>query len=81
MKKINIFKAGKHTSASGQSLEFTESDLQATVDAYNPETHEAPIVVGHPKDHGPAYGWIQSLAFSEDTGLEADPQQVDPDFS
>lgn len=81
MQKINIFKAGKHTSASGQLLEFKESDLQATVNAYNPETHEAPIVVGHPKDNGPAYGWIQSLAFSEDSGLEADPQQVDPDFS
>ena len=81
MKRINIFKAGKHTSAAGVALEFAESDLQASVDAYDPKIHEAPITVGHPKDNLPAYGWISGLEFSEDRGMDATPSQVDADFA
>lgn len=81
MKRINIFKPGTHTSASGSTLSFSETDLQATVDAYDPELHEAPITVGHPKDNLPAYGWIKGLSFSEERGLDATPDQVDADFA
>ena len=81
MKRINIFKPGTHTSASGSTLSFSESDLQASVDAYDPELHEAPITVGHPKDNLPAYGWIKSLSFSEERGIDATPDQVDSDFA
>lgn len=80
MKQIEIFKAGKHTSAGGQTLSFGESDLDATVKAYDPALHEAPIVVGHPKDNGPAYGWVTGLSFSEGV-LQADLGQVDPEFA
>ena len=79
MKTLAIFRPGKHTSAAGTALEFTEADLAATVDAYDPAIHEAPIVVGHPKDNGPAYGWVRSLAFAEGE-LTADVDQVDPAF-
>lgn len=79
MKGIHIFKPGKHTSSQSVSLEFSEDQVKATVDAYNPELHEAPIVIGHPKDNGPAWGWVNGLEFNED-GLMADPQQVDPQF-
>lgn len=81
MKRLNIFKAGTHTSAAGVALTFSESDLQASVDAYDPSLHEAPITVGHPKDNLPAYGWIKSLSFSEQRGLDAVPHQVFPDFA
>lgn len=79
-KTLNIFKAGTHTSAGGQTLGFSESDLEQSANAYDVSLHEAPIVVGHPKDNLPAYGWIQSLSFGEN-GLEAEPHQVDEDFS
>ncbi len=79
MQAIHIFKAGKHTCSQGQELEFTESDLQASVDAYDPALHEAPIVVGHPKSNAPAWGWVSGLNFSEQ-GLTADPKEVDPEF-
>lgn len=79
MKTIHIFKAGKHTSSQGQSLEFTENHLKASVQAYDPSIHEAPIVVGHPKSNAPAWGWVSSLDYSED-GLNALPDQLDPDF-
>lgn len=80
MKRIHIFKAGTHTSSSGSTLEFTEDALQAAVDAYDPQVHEAPIVVGHPKDNGPAFGWIAGLDFDEGN-IFAAPSQVNEDFA
>jgi len=81
MKKLNIFKPGRHTDAHGTVADFTEDAIRASALAYNPAIHEAPIVVGHPKDNLPAYGWVQGLEFSEDSGLEAIPHQVDTDFA
>lgn len=80
MKRIHIFKTGTHTSAAGQTLSFSEADLQASVDNYDPALHEAPIVIGHPKDNGPAFGWVNSLSFHEGN-LDAIPQQVNEDFA
>jgi hypothetical protein len=80
MKSFQIFKAGKHTASSGTTLEFSEDQLRAAVEAYDPELHEAPIVVGHPRDNGPAYGWIKSLSFA-DGAIVAEPQQLDADFA
>jgi hypothetical protein len=78
-KPIQIFKPGTHTAMSGSTLEFTEADLQASAEAYDPGKHEAPIVVGHPKTDAPAYGWIKSLSYAD--GLEAEPHQVDENFA
>jgi len=77
---LQIFKPGRHTAMSGHAIAFSESDLQATVAAYNPALHEAPLVVGHPKADLPAYGWVQTLAYSEG-GIDATPAQVNPDFA
>lgn len=81
MKPFQIFKPGKHTASSGQVIEFTEDMLRAAVAAYDPTVHEAPIVVGHPKDNGPAYGWVKSLSFDDSGAVVVDTQQVDADFS
>lgn len=71
---------------SGAALSFSEADLQATVAAYDPAKHEAPLVVGHPQHDLPAYGWVQGLRFSDgddggEAGLYALPAQVNPDFA
>lgn len=81
MQAFEIFKTGKHTAANGVTLEFGEDMLKQAVVAYDPALHEAPIVVGHPKDNGPAYGWIKSLSFTEDGMIVANPDQVDADFA
>lgn len=81
MKRFEIFRPGRHTAASGVTLNFSEADLQAAVAAYDPAAHEAPIVVGHPKDNAPAYGWVGSLSFGEGGAMEAAPIQVDADFA
>jgi hypothetical protein len=79
-KTLEIFKVGKHTTASGQTLEFNEADLQATVAAYDPQKHEAPLVVGHPSIDAPAYGWVKGLSFAEGAMI-AEPDQVDAAFA
>jgi hypothetical protein len=82
MKPFSIFRKGKHTAMSGATLEFSEDKLKAAVAAYDPALHEAPMVVGHPKDNAPAYGWIQSLSFNEETGeISVVPHQVDESFA
>lgn len=79
MKRIEIFKPGRHTAMSGAVIEFSESDLQATAAAYDPKLHEAPLVVGHPQLDAPAYGWVKSLTYGDT--LQAEPDQVDPAFA
>lgn len=80
MKTFEIFKPGTHTASSGTTLQFTEDDLRAAVQAYDPALHEAPIVVGHPRDNAPAYGWVKSLAYA-DGAINAEPIQVDANFA
>ena len=55
-KRIKIFRGGAQTTASGQTIEFSEADLDGVVQNYDPAVHEAPIVIGHPKTDAPAYG-------------------------
>jgi len=80
MKSLHIFKSGSHTAMNGVSFDFSESDLAATVDAYDPALHEAPMVIGHPKHDAPAAGWVKSLTATAQ-GLIAEPQQVNPAFA
>lgn len=58
---IEIFKTGTHTDGHGRTKTYTEADLDRIVRTYDPNMHEAPIVIGHPKDNAPAYGWVGGL--------------------
>ena len=78
--KIAIFRTGTHTAMDGATLTFGDADLIAMAAAYNPDRHEAPLVVGHPATDGPAYGWVKGLSLDGGV-LYADPQQVDPAFA
>lgn len=80
MDALHIFKAGRQTAMNGAEIEFSEADLAATVAAYDPALHEAPIVVGHPRTDAPAYGWVRALS-STGADLQADPHQVDAAFA
>jgi hypothetical protein len=81
MQPIEIFKIGTHTAMAGQTLDFSRDSLAAAVAAYAPATHEAPIVVGHPKDNHPAFGWIDHLELTADGVVLAHPKQVDAEFA
>lgn len=80
MNAFEVFKVGAHTSSNGKTLNFSEEMLRDSANKYDPSLHEAPIVVGHPKDNHPAFGWIKSLDFS-DGKLTATPGEVNADFA
>lgn len=80
MKSLEIFKAGNHVTANGQQLTFSEAELVASANAYDPKLHEAPIVIGHPKHDDPAYGWIGGVRV-DGSSYFADPKQVDLEFA
>jgi cation transport regulator ChaB len=76
---FEIFRAGVHTDSAGRTREWTKADLEEIASLYNPEVHEAPIVIGHPADDAPAYGWIEALRVAGDR-LLAKPKQLAEDF-
>lgn len=80
MKPFEIFRTGTHTTAKGQTLTFAETDVADIAASYDPALHEAPIVVGHPKQDGPAYGWVKSLSV-KDGRIVAEPDRLDAAFS
>lgn len=79
---FEIFKTGTHTSDKGISKEYTLDDLNFIANSYKPEEDEAPIVIGHPVDNDPAFGWVSSLSVSEDGKLIADApdDRLHPEF-
>lgn len=76
---IEIFRAGRHTDMHGRTIEFTADDIKRIADSYDPQLHQAPVVVGHPKIDAPAYGWIDKLVADGDS-LYAAEAQVDEAF-
>lgn len=80
MEPIHFFRAGKHTATNGTQVAFSEAQLAGIAAAYDPKRHEAPIVVGHPKNDAPAYGWVEKIIARPD-GLYAVPRQVSPEFA
>lgn len=78
---IEIFRAGRHVSASGEVVTFSDADLDQIAQSYDPSLHEAPLVVGHPKsDAAPAYGWAKDL-LRKGSALKAVVGDVDADFA
>lgn len=76
---FEIFKAGTHTDSAGNTRTWTEADLDTIVAKYDPATHEAPVVIGHPKDNAPAWGWIDALK-REGSALLAQAKDLVPEF-
>lgn len=56
-----IFRAGTHTDSQGRSRTWTTDDLDHMIASYDPAKREAPLVLGHPKDNAPAFGWVECL--------------------
>ena len=72
---FEVFKAGRHTDSNGNTRDWTPEDLEKIASSYNPQEHEAPIVIGHPETDSPAYGWIEALKV-EGEKLLAKPRQL-----
>ena len=72
---IEIFRAGDY----GERGEWTVQDLDRLAAAYNPRLQPAPVVIGHPKDDAPAYGWVARLRRAGQS-LWAQLEKVDAGF-
>ena len=80
-KQIEIFRAGTFSPMEGNSISFTENDVQTIADNYDPDKYMAPLVIGHPKHDAPAFGWVKALSFSGEKRLVATNDDVDPAFA
>jgi len=80
MKWIEILKVGKWKDSSGKEHTFTEKDLEEIEKKYEKRTNDAPIVVGHPKDNSPAFGWVEKLK-KEGKVLKAKIKDIVPEFA
>lgn len=76
---IEIFKTGTHTDSRGRTKTFTEEDLDRTMALYDSKQHESPVVIGHPKDNAPAWGWAAELRRMGNT-LQAKLHDIAPEF-
>ncbi|MDT4834134.1 hypothetical protein FQZ97_677680 [compost metagenome] len=81
MKLIPFFRAGQHLDNQGRKVDFTEADLDAAIAGYDPALHRAPLVIGHPKDNGPAFGWVRSIGRNTKGEAAAVPEQLHNDFA
>ena len=77
---IEVFRTGTHTDSAGNIREWKEDDLKKIAENYDPEKNEAPIVIGHPTDSSPAYGWVEKIK-TEGGILWAKCKDIIPEFA
>ncbi|MEW6265312.1 MAG: hypothetical protein AB1641_19715 [Thermodesulfobacteriota bacterium] len=86
---IPIFSGGLQTDSSGR-VHDGDAMIDAALASFDPAAHEPPVVIGHPAENAPAWGWVQGLRRSvRDSGagfqpvaiLEAKFHQVAPEFA
>jgi hypothetical protein len=78
IRDVEILRTGKHTAANGMKVVLETGDLEKIAKSFDPAFHESPVVIGHPKDNEPAYGWVKALRVAGDR-LLADLDLV-PEF-
>jgi hypothetical protein len=76
---IPIFGGGKQTDSMGREHDG-DALIEKAVANFNAAKHEPPVVIGHPADNAPAYGWVEGLK-KEGRLLLAKFKQVQPDFA
>ncbi len=82
LKPIRIFRKGTFTSVEGEEIAFGEAELADIVASYDAANNPAPLVIGHPKLHDPAYGWVDRLAIEDgEVVAYVDPALTEPSFA
>lgn len=79
---IEIFRGGRQIDSEGREHDGDEL-IEKAVSTFDPRTHEPPLVIGHPRENAPAYGWVEGLATTVRDGakvLLARFKQVVPEF-
>lgn len=76
---IPVFQGGSQTDSMGRVQDGTAL-IDKAVSTFNAARHEPPVVIGHPKENGPAFGWVEGLKKQGDL-LLAKFKQVEPAFA
>lgn len=79
---VEIFRGGKQTDSSGKVHDGNRL-IDRAVAGFNPQHHEPPVVLGHPADNAPAYGWVEAVKAGVKDGVKtlyAKFRQVVPEF-
>jgi hypothetical protein len=64
---IEVFRTGKHTSSNGTTKTWSTKDLEDIALKYNSQKdRKAPLVIGHPANDAPAFGWTEELRVFKD---------------
>ena len=80
---VEIFRGGQQTDSNGHTHDGN-SIIEKAVKSFNTNEHEPPIVVGHPKENAPAFGWVEKLKTATNDGVQtlmAKFHQVVPEFA
>jgi len=83
-KWFDLFKEGTHTDTAGRQHTVTAKDIRTIERKFNEAADDAPIVVGHPKDNAPAFGWLKrtrSVVANNITKLQGLADKVVPEFA
>ena len=79
---IPIFKGGRQEDSKGREHDG-DALIEKAIKTFNVNEHEPPLVLGHPENNAPAYGWVRGLRRKVRDGvamLEAKVKQVAPEF-
>lgn len=79
---VDIFQGGRQTDSNGVSHDG-DALIDRAVSSFDAGAHEPPVVVGHPKDNAPAFGWVsgvRKMARGGKSLLQASFRQVVPEF-
>lgn len=82
MHPLTIMKPGCYLDMHGANVCFTEADMHHVVATYDPATHQAPLVLGHPANDAssPAHGWVSRLTIGPAGALVALVEKISEDF-
>jgi len=80
---ISIFKGGKQTDSNGHTHDGDDI-IKKALSLFDIGNHEPPLVIGHPNDNSPAFGWVYDLRSEVIDGtkvLMAKFKQIVPEFA
>lgn len=76
---IPIFQGGRQIDSAG-CVHDGDALIDKALATFNAAKHEPPVVIGHPVENAPAYGWVESLT-KQGNLLLAKFKQVEPGFA
>ena len=77
---VEVLRTGTFKAMGGQQVSFSDTDLSAIIEQYDPEQNPAPAVIGHPQHDDPAFGWVENFDLSADGTLRATLKDLEPTF-